>query len=167
MSIICLQITQKPASSFQVLKSSRPIEISQWVAGGRKLEDQPIATEGFKQKWWEWWELMQPSGRRQSSSLLDVSKIKDWRKMQKWGSGGWVLIMLSLLWWGKASTDNGADWSEAVRDVTKVLSCLRETPIETTSGEPRVSKKRKARDAESELETVPPSDGRRPARIHQ
>jgi hypothetical protein len=47
----------------------------------------------------------------------------DWSNLQKPGKNGFLLIMISLAWWGSASAREGR-WLEAVVDVTEVLLCI-------------------------------------------
>jgi hypothetical protein len=47
----------------------------------------------------------------------------DWSDLRKPGKNGFLLIMVSLMWWGKNS-DRDWQWLDAVVDVTQVLTCL-------------------------------------------
>jgi hypothetical protein len=56
----------------------------------------------------------------------------DWTMLRKPGRNGFLLIMLSLTWWGKLSEiDN--EWVLAVADVTEALRCLCQSSLESAS----------------------------------
>jgi hypothetical protein len=58
----------------------------------------------------------------------------DWGKLRKSGRNGFLLIILSLVWWGKASGgDEG--WQKAVAEVSSVLCCMLGNPT-SISGPP-------------------------------
>jgi hypothetical protein len=51
----------------------------------------------------------------------------DWSDLQNPGKNGFLLIVISLTWWGKASTREGS-WLEAVVNITEVLLCMHRAP---------------------------------------
>ena len=56
----------------------------------------------------------------------------DWTTLRKPGRNRFLLIMLSLTWWGKLSEiDN--EWVLAVADVTEALRCLCQSSLEYAS----------------------------------
>ena len=134
-----------------------PQEVNQWSGGDRKLEDVPIVNlPKFVVKWHKWWSQLQPSSRRDyiSDGLLEPSVSMDWTRMQKWGKDGMIIVLMSLVWWGMASSTD-AEWLKAVQDVSKVLRCMQAPPPAvrpsdaTASTPPRVNRKRKAPEIEN------------------
>jgi hypothetical protein len=76
--------------------------------------------ETFGQQWWSWWCSLQPDSQNPS----DKPTIHmNWGKLQKAGKNSFLLIMLSLTWWGKVS-ERDAKWLEAVAEVLMVLRCM-------------------------------------------
>lgn len=78
----------------------------------------------------------------------------DWTRMQKWGKDDMVVILMSLVWWGKASIDT--EWLKAVQDISKVLHCMQAPPAicpsptaTTQVTPPRVNRKCKAPEIEN------------------
>ena len=82
--------------------------------------------EHFGRQWWAWWISLQPNSRICNKDTYDTSLPSlemDWTLLKKPGKNGMLLIMLALVWWGKAvDRDNG--WLKAVADVTVVLPCI-------------------------------------------
>jgi hypothetical protein len=110
--------------SFPPATNLRPPEIGVWMKNRRPWKDMELADkEKFSQKWWTWWSSLQPDSR----TCDDKPTIQmDWGKLSKAGKNGFLLIILSLVWWGKASNrDEG--WLKAVVEVSKVLLCMRGT----------------------------------------
>lgn len=75
-------------------------------------------------EWWAWWTLLQPPER-----VFDVNgkankplSTMDWTSLAKTGSNGFLLVMLTLTWWGKLKADS--EWQRAINDVTAVLRSL-------------------------------------------
>ena len=106
----------------------RPIEISIWMKNGRPNRGIDIAdSDKFSQRWQAWWLRLQPKNREPGSI---PSSDMDWSQLRKPGKNGFLLIMVTLLWWGM-SLDEGhhqdGQWMDIVTDVTAVLSCLNST----------------------------------------
>lgn len=107
--------------SFPSAAGFRPPEISVWMKNRRPWKDMEVADkETFGQQWWSWWSSLQPDSRTPSD---EPTIHMDWGKLQKAGRNGFLLIMLSLTWWGKASERDG-QWLEAVAEVSMVLRCM-------------------------------------------
>jgi hypothetical protein len=123
----------------------RPSEIEKFMRYGRKWGSKmelgeaigPCALEEtFSHRWWDWWTLVQPEGRKLANGDLrraDEVATKDWEEIAKMaGRNGVLLYMGGLLWWGEAaaaapeSEDLLKDWRLAVDDVAAVLRGARE-----------------------------------------
>ena len=116
--------------SFLPAADIRPPEIAAWMKNRRPWRDVEIAdVEEFRRKWCTWWNSLQPSSRisETKGETLPPTVDMDWSRLQKPGKNGFLLIMLSLVWWGKASNRDEA-WSAAVADVSTVLRCLQGAP---------------------------------------
>ena len=113
--------------SFPPSTDVRPTEIAVWMKNGRHWKDVTIADiEKFRQRWWVWWHSLQPESRvcdKDSLTLIPATPDSDWSSLSKPGKNGFLLIMVSLMWWGKGSNQDGL-WMHAVREVTAVLACL-------------------------------------------
>jgi hypothetical protein len=81
--------------------------------------------ERFGKQWWAWWSSLQPDSRlHDDPTLISLPTAgMDWTALRKPGKNGFLLIMVSLAWWGKASGTCGG-WLKAVVEVTNVLRCL-------------------------------------------
>jgi hypothetical protein len=116
--------------SFPPATDTRPPEIAAWMKNRRPWRDVEIAdVEEFRRKWCTWWNSLQPSSRisETKGETLPPTVDMDWSRLQKPGKNGFLLIMLSLVWWGKASNRDEA-WSTAIADVSTVLRCLQGAP---------------------------------------
>ena len=107
--------------SFPHAAGVRPAEIGMWMKNRRPWKDVDIADmAGFEQHWWNWWCSLQPDTRNANDA---PTIAMDWQKLQKTGRNGFLLVMMSLAWWGKASSrDEG--WRKAVAEVGAVLHCI-------------------------------------------
>lgn len=69
-------------------------------------------------------------------------------KMQQWGKDGMIVVMMSLVWWGNASSTD-AEWLETVRDIINVLHCMQTPPtIGPSAALPRMNRKHKSQEME-------------------
>jgi hypothetical protein len=107
----------------------RPVEIGEWMKHGRQQDINIRDTDDFQQRWWDWWLSLQPKSRV-CASTAPSSKM-NWSGLQKHGKNGFFLIMVSLMWWGKASNQS-TEWVCAVEDVVAVLYCLNSIPTKAT-----------------------------------
>ena len=107
--------------SFPPAAGVRPAEIGMWMKKGRPWKDMGIADKvGFGQGWWNWWSSLLPDSR----AVNDAPTVDmDWGKMNKPGRNGFLLVMLSLVWWRTASGGDGG-WWKAVTEVSTVLRCM-------------------------------------------
>jgi hypothetical protein len=78
--------------------------------------------------WWRWWGSLQPEDRvcEPHGQLQTPSINMDWEELQKPGRDGFLLVMMTLTWWGKLSSTD-SEWMWAVRDASAVLHCLSTT----------------------------------------
>lgn len=114
-----------------------------WRKSHRPLKDQPPrlrSLDEFVTEWWAWWALLQPVERVLGlDGKYNVPKSEmDWSALAKPGSNGFLLIMLTLTWWGMLRADNG--WARAVKDVTDVLRVLPK-PTSTSAFTPSLKRK--------------------------
>ena len=109
-------------ASYPPATDVRPPEIGAWMKNRRPWRDVEIKdVEKFARQWRAWWNTLQPKSR---SGEAEPTVDMDWSQLQKPGKNGILLIMMSLVWWGKASNrDEG--WSKAISDVSAVLLCMR------------------------------------------
>ena len=110
--------------SFPPATEVRPSEIGVWMKNRRVWRDVELADQvKFSQQWWAWWSSLQPDSRSgDDKPTIDM----DWAKLRKAGKNGFLLVVLSLVWWGKAlGTDGG--WQKAVAEVSDVLGCVKGT----------------------------------------
>lgn len=108
------------------------------------MKDQPPrlrSIEAFTADWWAWWRSLQPAERAiDDDGNCDTPSIfMDWSALAKVGANGFLLVMMSLTWWGKLQADS--DWQCAVKDVTAVLRSLPKLALEDS---PPLHPKRKA-----------------------
>ncbi|KAL1749335.1 hypothetical protein FB107DRAFT_281009, partial [Schizophyllum commune] len=97
----------------------------------------------FAQRYWLWWEALQPAGRHNSDgNLITIEEFEgvvqgmdDWDGLEKCcGKDGIVQVLLFLLWWGDAVNSAGArpdewlEWDTAVQDFRDVLCLMMGTP---------------------------------------
>ncbi|KAJ6557768.1 hypothetical protein B0H19DRAFT_1070382 [Mycena capillaripes] len=138
----------------------RPSEIAKFMQYGRKwgvtLELQsavgPREEEGlFASRWWDWWDAVQPKGRKSAKGKLGRADKMAVRN-------GVLLYVGALLWWGEAAAAEPEaemllkEWRGAVDDVRAVLAQAvakakgKQGKAQSTSkaAAPRTSKHKKA-----------------------
>jgi hypothetical protein len=91
----------------------------------------------FGQQWWDWWHSLQPKTWICSQQNYQTSPTPemDWSDLHKPGKNGFLLIMMSLIWWGAVSNQEG-NWVAAIVDVTDVLTCMQSASGGTLGNEP-------------------------------
>ena len=117
----------------------QPTEVSYWQKSHRPWKDQglrmkPLAQ--FEKDWWSWWKSLQPNARgANDTEYMQPSRVDmDWTTLRAPGRNGFLLVMVSLTWWGKLSGCSDA-WQLAMLDVTVTLVCLCAQPVVvSTSG---------------------------------
>lgn len=120
----------------------RPGAIAFWMGHQRRdfSKTPPIddAVE-YGRQWWQWWTALQPAWRTvNNAGRPEQAGTGPWDELEKPGKCGFLLVLLSLLWWRKAPGAVLEDWQDAVRDVNWVLTCLllAERDDEDEPGEP-------------------------------
>lgn len=101
------------------------------------MKDQPPrlrTLDDFVADWRACWAALQPAERTlDSNGKYNAPKPEmDWSYLAKVGANGFLLLMLSLTWWGMLRADN--DWQKVITDVTAVLrSLLKRTDTSTSA----------------------------------
>ena len=113
-----------------LLSTKRPIKIGQWFKMHRPYDKQPDLADSiptYRQSWWAWWELLQPTW--QKSFATDVPLTADWSCIAKGGQNGIFVVVLSVGWWLVGIRDAGAveftEFSLAFNEVMWVLGHVR------------------------------------------
>jgi hypothetical protein len=109
----------------------RPDEINTWLKHGRKLHAVPkVSLEEFSAAWKKWWAHLQPEWRGEGPDFsYDLPEDAQWPELQKGGSNGFYLLLLSYGWWGAATTDDNdvpiepqySEWKDSFLDIVWVL----------------------------------------------
>ncbi|KAF9062499.1 hypothetical protein BDP27DRAFT_1142833, partial [Rhodocollybia butyracea] len=82
----------------------RPPQIAAWFKNrrnpGRMMKVwTPEIGLAWREEWWAYWRSIQPKGRIQNNELVRPESL-DWDKLRdKGGVDGFLLVMLTLLWW--------------------------------------------------------------------
>jgi hypothetical protein len=74
---------------------------------------------------------------------MDVPTVDmDWTKLRVPGQNGFLLVMVSLTWWGMFS-GHSDEWRLAMTDVTVALTCMcAQTPAAASVGSTSLKRKR-------------------------
>ena len=108
---------QVRGGSFPAYPRVRPQEVALWIKASRPWKDMAIDNVSkYQCAWKEWWSCL---GR---VSATDSEADKE--NLRKLGKNGFLVVMVSLVWWGVATKVNN-EWRHAVRDVTAALRALR------------------------------------------
>lgn len=79
----------------------------------------------FAEQWGDWWAGLQPDWRvKDQNGRLSRSGTGDWEALHKPGKGGFLLVLLCLMWWREAQDSPEAAWDAAVEDVAWVLESM-------------------------------------------
>ena len=120
---------QNEVLSFAVIKNKAPKEVGIWNTLGRLCNNQEIKDIAeFGRAFNEWWFDLQPAACVKDGHLLPATDEIDWRKINKAGKGGFVLVMLTLNWWRAACSETSSEWDLAVGDVIEVLQQIWKLP---------------------------------------
>lgn len=105
---------------------NRPTDIQKWIKGHRKATEMPdvsLSVDSFAQEWRAWWDFLNPERDPASGMSLDVSEYSELRKA---GPNGIFLLLLSLVWWGAAATDQGNEkmdvWRKAIGELVATVN---------------------------------------------
>ncbi|KAL1715563.1 hypothetical protein EV715DRAFT_294021 [Schizophyllum commune] len=127
----------------------RPPVYTEWLQARRPYDR--IMSIGdvalFRQAWWKWWAVMQPSTRTSASGellALEALYVNPLHLDQMngmhlcCGKDGLIQFLVALLWWGDAVngmagqsvhvTEQWVDWETAVLDFRDLLVLLVQTP---------------------------------------
>lgn len=79
----------------------------------------------FGVKWWKWWTALQPPSRVQEGNpgMNAPTYLMSWTDICKPGEHGLILVILTLRWWGVASSASD-EWKKAVDDVSSAVFCM-------------------------------------------
>ena len=109
----------------------RPNEINIWLKNGRKLNAMPeVGLDKFSAAWKKWWAHLQPEWRGEGPNFsYDLLEEAQWPELQKGGSNGFYLLLLSFSWWGTATVDDDgapieqqySEWNDTFHDIAWVL----------------------------------------------
>jgi hypothetical protein len=127
--------------------NSKPSEISYWQKSHRPWKDQGLRKKTlaeFEAEWWRWWKLLQPESRGANrAEYMDVPTVDmDWTKLRVPGRNGFLLVMVSLTWWGMLC-GHSDEWRLAMTDVTVALVCMcAQTPATASVGSTSLKRKR-------------------------
>jgi hypothetical protein len=118
------------------MTDNRPKEIGVWMKTCRTWMDIDIADiDMFSAAWWSWWKALQPDVRtcETAEDMIAPTDDMDWRKLKKLGKNELPLVMVTLSWWGRASSC-GTGWKTAIQDVFDSITCMhRSISSQTTS----------------------------------
>ncbi|KAJ7664353.1 hypothetical protein DFH06DRAFT_986198 [Mycena polygramma] len=125
--------------------TNRPQQVTTWVNLGRRGRGgwisngvgPPIESLAiFDDLWWKWWGGMQPEWRVADAGTPGrftrdhyPTKKADWACLRHPGKNGFLTVVATLYWWGKATDrerngEDRASWAEAVTDVKWILRGL-------------------------------------------
>ncbi|KAJ7432248.1 hypothetical protein B0H11DRAFT_1669801, partial [Mycena galericulata] len=106
----------------------RPIQVTDWIKGGRgRKKGVPAIRDikAFETKWWSWWTEMQPAwrGRANGKPLRGEGGAEEgWGALVAPGVNGLLSVVATLYWWGYAENAGeegncSPGWEEAAADV--------------------------------------------------
>lgn len=113
-----------------MMKHKPPKELEHWNQIGKPYKDQEIPDVAeFERMFKVWWSSLQPVSHVKNRCLLLATKEINWRKVNKAGPGGLVLVLLTLTWWKVACGGTSSiKWELVVEDVAAVLQQLPALP---------------------------------------
>ncbi|KAJ7610376.1 hypothetical protein FB45DRAFT_1021778 [Roridomyces roridus] len=130
------------------IPQSRPREISEWVARGRKAGYRIPAKDGGATKedikaldvrMWKWWVASNPVWRRKTEENGDVSLLQgddSLREVDLRGKNGFLSVLMGLKMWAEVADGgvNNGEWQKMAADVTWVLERLTVNDPEVPAG---------------------------------
>ena len=120
---------QDEVPSFAVTKNKAPKEVGIWNKFSQPSNDQEIKDIAeFGRVFDAWWFDLQPATHVKGGHLLPATDEINWRKINKAGKGGFVLVMLTLTWWRVACGETSSEWDLAVGDIIEVLQQIWKLP---------------------------------------
>ena len=106
----------------------RPEEVHQWLKYGRQFDKSPVIknAKDYGIAWLAWWRALQPKWRIGGGILPPAvysCELCDWGALQKSGKNGLFIVLISMVWWGRAGTLTD-DWKAAITDVKNVMQSM-------------------------------------------
>ncbi|KAK7439200.1 hypothetical protein VKT23_017690 [Stygiomarasmius scandens] len=114
----------------------RPVAVGIWFKNGKKFRDftpkewTNAKVDSLAISWLAWWSTINPSWRARDKDnhiVLGNNEKGDWDELDKWGTGGFLSVIMCLVWWYQAKEKGGSDggnnldWSKAAEDVVIAL----------------------------------------------
>jgi hypothetical protein len=109
---------------------------------GRKVDKLPLLLDGYAARWKKWWIGMQPKVRITSEwpPSRVVSDDTAWDVLRRVGTTGFIIVMMTLSWWGKAATGvDDESFQVAVAEVNWVLEKMMQGRIVSVTKRPAES----------------------------
>lgn len=105
-----------------------PDQIKWWIARKRSYDLLPSIPDihQFGKAWLQWWAALQPPWRKPigGSALppaVYTSGDDNWGSLRVSGKNGVIILLISLVWWGRAGGSLTQDWKLAVSDLKRCL----------------------------------------------
>ena len=118
----------------------------------RDYEKVPPITDVNKYgaEWWAWWKALQPNWREVGTDGRPLQRGEgEWDVLGTPGKSGFLLVLLSLMWWcitpGAAETDCKAAVDDVLWVLTAVLVAEQAASTREQSPEPREPVQRQAK----------------------
>lgn len=106
-------------------KYKPPTQLAVWNQEGQPCTDQEIRdVVKFKKSFEVWWMELQPAAHTKGGCLQSVRDNIDWRKMNKAGRRGFVVVMLLLTWWRAACSKAKSDQWELMVNNDKPINSV-------------------------------------------
>lgn len=104
--------------------ANRPAPIGKWIRSARQMEKPPsLAQNTYPTEWTKWWSGLQPAWRHGDGELPPPQYVcdeGDWGALRNCGKNGLGMVVLSLVWWGRALGTSPL-WIAAAKDVARVM----------------------------------------------
>ncbi|KAI0038272.1 hypothetical protein FA95DRAFT_1457067, partial [Auriscalpium vulgare] len=89
-------------------KKVRPLAVASWFKEGRHYDKWPTIKKAsaFGRTWRQWWIKMNPAwrvGKQDWPLCRDVVAEETWPELRKGGRNGFVIVLLTLVWWTAAA----------------------------------------------------------------
>ncbi|KAK7019366.1 SERTA domain-containing protein 3 [Paramarasmius palmivorus] len=137
-----------------MMAKHRPREIEVWrvrkgVVDRYKSGKEPVlaevpAVDAFGESVWQWWSAMQPAWRpmQDGRPLPNPQFGAKWDNLNRWGPNGWVLLLVTMKWWGQGilrlDTPNRParldDWETALMDMLIMLKGVSQFRVDNING---------------------------------
>ena len=101
-----------------------------WIKKHRKAHELPDVSpyvDTFGKEWQAWWAHLLPAEHADQ----EARKTADYSDLKKAGPNGLFLLMLSLVWWGAAASDQGEEriqlWRSSLGEFTTTVKLFNES----------------------------------------